>query len=157
MSLPVGHDGVGMEEHSGDDLLALPVRVRGIQLGRPVDLLLDRHGFRAVGLDVICGDEVHRFLPLPIAEVEDGAITIQSTLGLLEEHELAFYRSRAFALSSLRGRAVTRRGSELGALRDVVVGADGGLVAILVATIAGTERLAFDGTLGFAPESRSAA
>ena len=157
MRSPTGHDGVGMTEHSGDDLLALPVRLRGIQLGRPVDLLLDRHGFRAVGLDVLCGDEVHRFLPLPIAAVTDGAITIQSALGLLEEHELAFYRSRAFALSALRGRAVTWKGNKVGVLRDVVVGADGGLVAVLVDADAGTERLPFDGSLSFAPASRSAA
>src|SRR5207247_8362058 len=126
---------------------------RGIQLGRAVDLLLDRQGFRAVGLDVLCGDEVHRFLPLPIAVVTDGAITMQSALGLLEEHELAFYRSRAFALSALRGRAVTWKGSQPGALRDVVVGADGGLVAVLVDVGTGTERLPFDGSLGVAPGS----
>ena len=110
-------------EYSGDDLLALPVRLRGIHLGRPIDLLLDRQGFRAVGLDVLCGDEVHRFLPLPIAAVADGAITIQSSLGLLEEHELAFYRSRALALSSLRGRAATPRNRPCaidGAARTVV-------------------------------------
>jgi len=146
-----------MMEYSGDDLLALPVRLRGIHLGRPIDLLLDRQGFRAVGLDVLCGDEVHRFLPLPIAAVADGAITIQSSLGLLEEHELAFYRSRALALSSLRGRAVTRKGAKLGTLRDVVVATDGRLVAVLVDGDAGIERLPFDGSLRFAPESRSAA
>src|SRR5213593_975628 len=146
-----------MRERTGGELLALPVRLHGIQVGRPVDLLLDRDAHRIVGLDVLCGDEVHRFLPLPIAAVTDGAITMQSTLGLLEEHELAFYRSRAFALSALRGRAVIWKGNKLGALLDVVVGADGGLVAVLVDADAGTERLPFDGSLSFAPASRSAA
>ena len=51
-----------MREITGDELLALPVRLHGIQLGRPVDLLLDRDAQRIVGLDVLCGDEVHRFL-----------------------------------------------------------------------------------------------
>jgi hypothetical protein len=48
-----------MRELSGDALLALPVRLHGIQLGRPVDLLLDREAVRVVGLDVRCGDEEH--------------------------------------------------------------------------------------------------
>jgi hypothetical protein len=146
-----------MTRHSGDELLALPVRLHGIQLGRPVDLLLDRRGLRVVGLDVLCGDDVHRFLPLPIAAIADGAITIQSPLVMLEEDELDFYRSRAFALSSLRGRLVTRKGKELGTLRDVVVGAGGVLVSVVVDTDGRSEQLPFDGSLTFAPESRSAA
>ena len=49
---------------AADELLRLPVRLHGIQLGRPVDVLLDAEAWRVVGLDVLCGDEVHRFLPL---------------------------------------------------------------------------------------------
>ena len=41
---------------SGDELLRLPVRVRGIQLGRVVDVLLDPTEARALGVDVLCGD-----------------------------------------------------------------------------------------------------
>ena len=63
-----------MKELTGAELLALPVRLHGIQLGRPVDLLLDRDTLRTVGLDVLCGDEVHRFLPLPTASVSDDEI-----------------------------------------------------------------------------------
>ena len=94
---------------SGAELLALPVRLHGIQLGRPVDLLLDRDTLRAVGLDVLCGDEVHRFLPLPTASVSDDEIAILSPLVLLEEDELHFYRSKTFALSALRGRPCSAR------------------------------------------------
>ena len=54
---------------AADELLRLPVRMHGIQLGRPVDVLLDPDGRRVVGLDVLCGDEVHRFLPLAAAEL----------------------------------------------------------------------------------------
>jgi hypothetical protein len=146
-----------MRELSGDALLALPVRLHGIRLGRPVDLLLDREAVRAVGLDVRCGDEEHRFLPLPTAAVGEDGITIHSPLVLLEEDELDFYRSRTFALSSLRGRAVHRNGREVGKLRDIVVTPGGELVAAMIDTGTGSRRLAFDGTLRFAPERRSAA
>jgi hypothetical protein len=144
-----------MREWSGDEVLRLPVRLHGVDLARPVDLLLHRDGLRVVGLDVLCGDEVHRFLPLPTAAIGDGALTIHSPLVLLEEDELGFYRSRAFALSSLRGRPVLKRGSEVGTLRDVVFAPGGNLVAVRLAT---GERVPFDDTLAFAPRStRSAA
>jgi PRC-barrel domain len=143
-----------MKELSGDALLALPVRLHGVHLGRPVDLLLDRDRERLVGIDVLCGDETHRFLPLPTAAVGDDAIAIHSPLVLLEEDELDFYRARTFRLSALRGRPVQRDGREVGKLHDVVFRSDGQLVA---AILDGGRRLAFDGTLGFAPERRSAA
>jgi hypothetical protein len=145
-----------MGELSGDELLTLPVRLHGIQLGRPVDLLLDREVLRVVGLDLLC-DEVHRFLPLPTAAVHEDQITILSPLVLLEEDELHFYRSRALSLGSLRGRAVEHRRREVGTLRDVVVASDGELLALLVEQDGASQRIPFDGSLSFAPESRSAA
>ncbi len=142
-----------MRERTGDDLLALPVRLHGIQLGRPVDLLLDRDAQRIVGLDVLCGDEVHRFLPLPTAAVGRGEIRILSPLVLLERRELDFYRSRTLALSRLRDRVVERNGRQLGQLQDVVVAGDGRVVAAIV----DHKRIAFDAGLRFAPKRRSAA
>ena len=68
-----------MSELSGDAILSLPVRLHGIELGRPVDLLLDRESLRVVGLDVLCGDEVHRFLPLPTAVVAGGCFSAVPT------------------------------------------------------------------------------
>jgi hypothetical protein len=141
-------------EFSGDEVLALPVRLHGVELGRPVDLLLDREGLRAVGLDVLCGDEVHRFLPLPTAAIAEGELRIHSPLVLLEEDELDFYRSRTFALSSLLSRPVLRKGKEAGQLRDVVFAADGELRAVVLEP---GGRLPFDDTLRFARQSRSAA
>jgi hypothetical protein len=142
-----------MKERTGDELLALPVRLHGIQLGRPVDLLLDRDAHRAVGLDVLCGDEVHRFLPLPTATVGSGEIRILSPLVLLEQRELDFYRSRTLALSRLRGGVVERNGRQLGPLRDVLVAEDGRVVAAIV----DEDRIPFDVGLRFAPRRRSAA
>jgi hypothetical protein len=143
-----------MRELFGDQLLARPVRLHGIDLGRPADLLLDREALRVVGLDVLCGDDEHRFLPLPTAAIGEDALTIHSPLVLLEEDELDFYRSRAFLLSSLRGRAVTRKGADLGKLRDVVLTANGSLVAVVLDT---GERIPYDDALAFAPQRRSAA
>src|SRR5438067_1369773 len=108
-----------MSERSGAELLGLPVRLRGLQLGQPSDLLLDREGMRAVGFDVVCRDEAHRFLPFPTAGISEEAITITSPLVLLEADQLAFYRSRSFTLSSLRGRPMERRGRSVGVLRDI--------------------------------------
>jgi hypothetical protein len=149
-----GQDGGDVREFSGDEVLALPVRLHGVELGRPVDVLLDRETLRVVGLDLLCGDEVHRFLPLPTAAIGDDALTIHSPLVLLEADQLDFYRSRAFVLSSLRGRAVLRKGRAAGRLRDVVFAGDGELLAVVVEP---GGRLPFDESLQFAPQSRTAA
>jgi len=149
----LGTIAAGMKERTGDELLALPVRLHGIQLGRPVDLLLDRDAGRAVGLDVFCGDEVHRFLPLPTAAVGRADIRILSPLVLLEQRELDFYRSRTLALSRLRGAPVELNGLRLGPLRDVVVAEDGRVVAAIV----DKQRIPFDDGLRFAPKRRTAA
>lgn len=153
MTVRSGHGG-DVVEFSGDEVLALPVRLHGVELGRPVDLLLDRGALRAVGLDVLCGDEEHRFLPLPTAAIGDHALTIHSPLVLLEEDELDFYRSRAFGLSLLRGRRVSSRGKEAGRLRDLVFAPDGELRAVILEP---GGRITFDDTLQFAPQRRTAA
>src|SRR5438034_6939858 len=145
-----------MGELSGDELLALPVRLHGIQLGRPADLLLDREELRVLGLDVLCGDDIHRFLPLPTASVSAEAIAISSPLVLLEEDQLDFYRTRAFAFTSLRGRPVEQRGREVGALDDIVVRSDGSLHELVV-TGNGETLLGFDATVRVVAGSRSAA
>ena len=142
-----------MRERTGDELLGLPVRLHGLQLGRPVDLLLDPDAHRAVGLDLLCGDEVHRFLPLQTAVVGDEEIRILSAFVLLEQRELEFYRSRTLALSRLRGHPIERHGRKVGLLQDVVVAEDGHLVAAIVEN----ERVPFDVALRFAPQRRSAA
>ena len=143
-----------MTETTGDELLALPVRLRGIQVGRPVDLLFDRDTQRAVGLDVLCRDEVHRFLPLPTAAVCSDEIRILSPFVLLEQRELEFYRARTLALSRLRGVAVEQQnGRRVGPLRDVVVADDGRVVAAIV----DAKRIPFEAGLRFAPKRRSAA
>jgi len=79
---------------TGERLLGLPVRVRGIQLGRPVDLLLDPKRGRVLGFDVLCGDERHRFLPFSTATLADGELLVTSALVLVDEEDASFYRKR---------------------------------------------------------------
>ena len=70
---------------SAAQLLRLPVRVHGIELGRPVDIVLDREHTRALGFEVLCGDEERRFLPLAVATVRETELELRSSLGLLDE------------------------------------------------------------------------
>lgn len=138
-----------------DELLARPVRLHGIPLGRPVDVLLDRDDLKVVGLDIHCGDDVHRFLPLATAIVTADEIAIRSPLVLLEEDERAFYEARTFSLGSLRGVAVDRGGRSEGALREIVMSSDGSLTGLIVDE---DERfIRFDDTVRIDLGSRSAA
>jgi sporulation protein YlmC with PRC-barrel domain len=121
------------------DLLALPVRLHGIDLGRCVELVIDLEVRRVLGFEVRCGDEVHRFLPLGAARIRDGEIAIGSPLTLLDE--LAFYRARGHGLGSLRGKKVANAGGKLGTLRDVVFGEDGTIRELVVATPSGELRV----------------
>jgi hypothetical protein len=146
-----------MRALSGDRLLQLAVRLRGVQLGRPVELLLDRETLRAVGFDVLCRDDIHRFLPFPTATIGEDGILVRSPLVLLEEDELDFYRARALALSALRGCSVKRNGQALGVLQDIVVGSNGDVVEVIIGRDGRTDRIPFDLSLEFAPKSRTAA
>ncbi len=96
-------------------LVRAPVLVRGIRLGEVEAVLLDPEAPRILGLDVRCGDGSNRFLPYTTARVRGDAIEIDSTLLLLDEQELAFYRSR--------GRALTA----VPELADALIAPDGGL------------------------------
>lgn len=128
---------------SAERLLRLPVRVRGIELGRPVDLMLDRDHTRALGFEVLCGDQERRFLPLALATVRESELEIRSSLGLLEEAELAFYTKRGSTFGALRGCGVVRARTLLGELVDVTLAADGTIASLVVATQDGCEELDF--------------
>jgi hypothetical protein len=86
-----------------EELLTLPVRVRGIALGRPVDLILDGDSRRVVGFDVLCGDDEHRFLPFAVATLTEDSIEIQTPLVLLEFDQVEFYRERGASLRDHNG------------------------------------------------------
>jgi hypothetical protein len=75
--------------------------MHGIHLGRPIDVLLDETGERAVGFELLCGDGAHRFLPFAVADVRDGEIAVASALTLLDEGDLEYYRARTRRLAEL--------------------------------------------------------
>jgi hypothetical protein len=138
-------------------LLGLPVRLHGLTLGRPVDVLLDRDELKVVGLDVLCGDEEHRFLPAAAAEVTADAISISSPLVLLEEDQLDFYRSRTFSFDALRGRPVRRLDRNLGLLRDLRLARDFTVTGVVVDVDGREAVVPLDDSIRFDPRSRSAA
>lgn len=86
-----------------EELLNLPVRMHGIELGRPVDLIVDAREPRALGFDVRCGDDAHRFLPYAVAAVTDDAIEIETPFVLLDFAQVSFYREHATSLRELNG------------------------------------------------------
>jgi hypothetical protein len=83
------------------DVLALPVRLHGIQLARPVDALVDPTVDRLLGFEVMCGDETERFLPFAVARIGTEEIALDSALTLIDERDLDFYRRRSRRLSEL--------------------------------------------------------
>lgn len=98
--------------------LQLPVRLQGIELGRPVDLLLETETWRALGFVVRGRDESQRFLPYMASQPADDEIAVGSALMLLDD--VAFYAKRGVSFRSLLDGDVGG-----GILRDVIVSRDG--------------------------------
>jgi len=109
-----------MGSRSATELLQLPVRLNGIRLGRPVDLLLDPAEWRALGFVVLCGDGSSRFLVFAAADLREDAIDVSSALLLLDDVE--FYRGRSRSLRDLLGAE----------LRDLLVTCGGSVEALVV-------------------------
>ena len=119
-----------MGTRSATELLQLPVRLHGIRLGRPVDLLVDCTEWRALGFVVLCGDESLRFLVFAGATPRNDALEVASAFLLLED--LGFYRERSRSLRGLLGGPVANGGSELGELRDLRISSDGNVESLVV-------------------------
>jgi sporulation protein YlmC with PRC-barrel domain len=113
-------------------LLRTPVRLHGIQLGHVADLVLDVERRRVLGLEVACGDDERRFLPLAVATVAEEDVRVSSPLVLLNESELSFYTTRGSTFRSLRGTSVVRARETLGRLDDLVLGDDARIVRVVV-------------------------
>ncbi len=126
---------------SAEQLLRFPVRFDGIEVGRAVDLILDPPQGRALGLDILCRDDVHRFLPLAAAEVDGEEIRLSSAFALVDDSGFEFYRGRTSSLRALKGSNVARSGVDLGALRDVVVSTEGEIEAFVVEGGDGPDRV----------------
>jgi len=104
-------------------LLGLPVRLQGIKLGRPVDVLVDPEGWRVLGFVVEPRGGALRFLPYAASQPSRAEIAVGSALMLLDD--VGFYRKRSVSLRALLGAAVERDGAPVGTLVDLVVQADG--------------------------------
>jgi hypothetical protein len=102
------------------ELLRLPVRLHGIEIGHAVDALVDPVQNRVLGFDVLCRDDSHRFLPLTAVTLEPKQIWVGSALMLLEEDQFDFYRKRARRLREL-----------VPGLQDAWVSADGTLELVI--------------------------
>ena len=106
--------------HRTGALVGRAVMYRDIRLGVAVDALLDGLVHRLVGLDVLCGDGAHRFLPFPACDVVETHISVDSALVFLER-DVDFYRAGGRVFSKLQGLPVRLSGIEVGTLADVVV------------------------------------
>jgi hypothetical protein len=74
------------------------VVMKGIQVGRVIDVILEREQRGVIGFEVRCEDGRHRFLPRAAAKSDGTAIEIDSPLALLDTDQLDFYRRRGVSL-----------------------------------------------------------
>jgi hypothetical protein len=119
-----------MGSRSATELLQLPVKLHGIGLGRPVDLLLDATAWRVLGFIVLCGDESRRFLAYAAADPREAEIAVPSALLLIED--VGFYVGRSRSLRALLGASVVTEGREAGGLRDLLMTSAGTVDAVVV-------------------------
>jgi hypothetical protein len=73
--------------------------MHGIQLGKPVDALLDAHVDRLLGFEVLCGDGTRRFLPFSVARLQADEIALDSALTLIDERDIDYYRRNSRRLA----------------------------------------------------------
>ena len=139
-----------MRARSAAALLRLPIRLHGIQLGRPTDLLVDPESWQVLGFVVRCGDESVRFLPWAASQPSEAEIAVGSSLLLLEDVE--FYEKRSVSLRSLLGGEVPVGG----VLRDLLLG-DRGAVTELEIERDGLRRRVSPAGTRVAPTSATAA
>lgn len=126
--------------HRTGALVGRTVMYRDIRLGVAVDALLDGLVRRLVGLDVLCGDGAHRFLPFPACDVVEKHISVDSALVFLER-DVDFYRAGGRPFSQLRGLPVRLSGIEVGTLADVVVAPAGDVRHVVASTRTGDREL----------------
>lgn len=115
---------------SAAGLVGNPVRMHGILLGRPIDLLLDAVGRRVLGFVVESGDEAPRFLPFAASQPAEDVIAVGSALMLLDD--VGFYRKRGASFRSFLGTAIERGGLPAGTLVDMWIASNGDVVELEV-------------------------
>jgi hypothetical protein len=115
---------------SAAGLVGIPVRLNGILLGRPIDLLLDVSARRVLGFVVESGDDAPRFLPFAASQPGEGVIAVGSALMLLDD--VAFYRKHGVSFRALVGTEIERERAPVGTLVDMHVDRAGDVVELEV-------------------------
>lgn len=139
---------------SAADLIGTPIRLHGILLGRPVDLMLDSSCRRVLGFVVESGDDAPRFLPFAASQPSDGMIAVGSALMLLDD--VTFYRTRGVSFRSLLGTHIEHAGAPSGTLVDMHVAHGGDVVELDVERDGARRRIPAAGS-SFAASAATAA
>ncbi|MGH2970757.1 MAG: hypothetical protein ACRDNM_11685 [Gaiellaceae bacterium] len=111
-------------------LIGSPVRLQGILLGRPSDVVLDSTCRRVLGFVVHSGDDAPRFLPFAASQPGEREIVVGSALMLLDD--IAFYRKHGVSFVSLIGTGIERESAPVGTLMDMHVDHSGQVVELEV-------------------------
>ncbi|HEY2074296.1 MAG TPA: hypothetical protein VGG88_12035 [Gaiellaceae bacterium] len=111
-------------------MVGSPVRLQGILLGRPSDVVLDASGRRVLGFVVHSGDDAPRFLPFAASQPGEAEIVVASALMLLDD--VAFYRKHGVSFVSMLGTRIERENVPVGTLVDMQVDHSGNVVELEV-------------------------
>ncbi|HEY2543519.1 MAG TPA: hypothetical protein VGH92_10765 [Gaiellaceae bacterium] len=111
-------------------MVGCPVRLQGILLGRPSDVVLDGTARRVLGFVVHSGDDAPRFLPYAASQPIEGEIAVASALMLLDD--VGFYRKHGLSFISLLGTAIEQENAPVGTLSDMHVDHAGNVVELEV-------------------------
>lgn len=129
-SAPSDRKDLAMGSLSVAGMVGCPVRLQGILLGRPSDVVLDSTCRRVLGFVVHSGDDAPRFLPFAASQPAQGAIAVGSALMLLDD--VAFYRKHGVSFVSLLGTGIERESAPVGTLTDMFVDHSGDVVELEV-------------------------
>jgi hypothetical protein len=138
-----------VQGYSARALLGRPVTLRGIELGRAIDIVLDLSAGRALAFEVQCGDGGRRFLPVHAARVVEDALRVSSPLAVLDEGDAVFYRRHGTNLRSVLGTPAGRDGGTRGVVDDVYLEDDLRVSRLIVAVGREQVALPFDDLLRF--------
>jgi len=133
-------------------MVGCPVRLHGILLGRPTDVVPD--GRRVLGFVVESGDDAPRFLPFAASQSADGVIAVGSALMLLDD--VAFYLKRGSSFRSLVGTEIERERAPVGTLTDMRVDPTGVVIELEVESGGLRHRISASGAR-FTPSAATAA
>ena len=124
------------------ELLNRPVRIRGIDVAEPVDVLLDPELRCVLGLEVHCRDGVNRFLPWLAGQLEPEQLSVELPVTLLDGPQLEYYREHSLALNAVRRLPVAGLDGSAARVEDVIVDSSGLVRGLVVADHDGTRAIA---------------